>query len=99
MRLRLAVLYHVNERTLERMKVLASSSREMKPMGKYMLNRLTSPWSAPTLSPDEEAMQVNTSDIMGKFLILDKEQCDFFKEERRPEDARKRRLKRRPRRH
>ena len=99
MRLRLAVLYHVNERTLERMRVLASSSRELKPMGKYILSRLTAPWSAPTLSPDEEAMQVNTSDIMGKYLILDKEQCDFFKEEKRPEDTRKRRPKRRARRH
>lgn len=82
-------MYHQRERELEQFRLLSGATRELKPMGRHLLTALACPWDAASLSPDEEARQLEQSDIMGKLLVLDDKQCKFFKKTRRPDSEKK----------
>ena len=83
-RLMLGMMYHVKERQRLLVNTLVGSPQKLKPEGAHAIRKLTTPWAASLVSPNEEGVVIANSDVMGTPLILDKEKCPFFTGKKAP---------------
>ena len=77
-RLKIGLLYHMNERQRLLVNTFVSAPNKIKAQGIHTIKKLATPWAAPVISPNEEGVVIANSDVMGTPLILDKEKCPFF---------------------